>query len=382
VEDFMNSTYSVAVDSRAGVVTENLWLKDKTWDLTFISLSAALVILPFAAYELFNYILSSASVRAAVGVEPADVLDVSRNVVNGLIALLIGGPHMYATYTRTFLDGEFRKHHVAFLLGSLVLPFVVVYLGVVNFQLLVTFFFFWASVHILHQIAYIIDCYNIKSVKRITVGSRVLDYVVVFSSLYPIGVWRMVNNDFKIGQIRLLFPEFLMIENNPYLGWGAFYLVVLIFGVALTLWIIRSYREYQRGELHMPKFILMGLTIVVSFFIPSYHELDVAFQGFNTWHSFQYLGLTLYINRLRQKKEGISTPLIRDMSVAGKGWRFYLFNVGCALGAVAMIAVLLLNRHALGFSFDQCYYVVVLSFLLMHYYHDHLLFTKIDAIRE
>ncbi len=376
----MNSTYSVAVESEAGIASENLWLKDKSWDLTFISFSAALVVLPFAAYGLFNYILSSEAIRASLGIDPADVYDVSRNIVNGLIALLIGGPHMYATYTRTFLDGDFRRHHVLFLLGSLVLPFIVVYLGIVNFQLLVTFFFFWASVHILHQIAYIIDCYNSKSAKPMSLNSRILDYVVVFSSLYPIGVWRMVNNDFKIGQIRLLFPQFMMIENNPYLGWGLFYSVVLVFAISMTLWIIRSYREYQRGELHMPKFILMAMTIVVSFFIPSYHELDVAFQGFNTWHSFQYLGLTLYINRLRQQKEGISTPLIRNMSLAGRGWRFYFFNVGCALGAVAMIAVLLFNRQTLGFTFDQCYYVVVLSFLLMHYYHDHLLFMQTNAL--
>lgn len=378
----MNSTYSVEVDSRSGEVPENLWLNNRTWDLTYISLSAVLVILPFAAYEIFNYILAAESIRGALGINSSDVSDVSRNTVNGLIALLIGGPHMYATYTRTFLDGEFRRHHVLFLLGSLALPFVVVYLGVVNFQLLVTFFFFWASVHILHQIAYIIDCYNLKTTRRISLASRVLDYVVVFSSLYPIGVWRMVNNDFKIGRIQLLFPDAMMIQNNPNLGWGIFLFAVLVFGVSLTLWIGRSYKQYERGELHTPKFLLMSLTIAVAFFIPAYRELDVAFQGFNTWHSFQYLGLTLYINRLRQQKQGIETPLIRNMSLAGSGWRFYMFNVACAVGAVAMIALLLLNRHALGFSFDQCYYVVVLSFLLMHYYHDHLLFTKTDAVQS
>ena len=131
----------------------------------------------------------------------------------------------------------------------------------------------------------------------------------------------------------------------------------------------------------MPKFLLMSLTIGVSFFIPAYRELDVAFQGFNTWHSFQYLGLTLYINRLRAQKGGIATPLIRNMSLSGKGWKFYLFNVLCAVGAVGMITLLMINRHSLGFNFDQCYYVVVLSFLLMHYYHDHFLFTQTDALR-
>lgn len=377
----MNSTLSAtAAGSRVGAVPGYLWLNNKTWDLTWISLSAGLVIFPFAAYEFMRYFLGLESIRVMLGIAPRDVLDFARNSVNGVISLFIGGPHMYATYTRTFLDGDFRKSHILFLGGSLLLPFGVVYLGIMNFQLLITFFFFWASVHILHQIAYILDCYNSKNPKPISLQARILDYVVVFSSLYPLGVWRMVNNNFKIGQIQLLFPDFMMIENNPTLGWGLFLSATLVFAVSLTLWVWRSYREYLRGELHAPKTLLMALTIVVAFFIPAYHELDVAFQGFNTWHSFQYLGLTFYINRLRQQKEGINTPFIRNMSKAGKGWKFYSFNVGCAVAAVGMIALLLWNKVALGFSFDQCYYVVVLSFLLMHYYHDHLLFTKTEAL--
>jgi len=374
------TTLSATADSRSGAVPGYLWLNSRTWDLTWISLSAVLVLLPFVAYEVFIYLFGFESVRQSVGVSIADKHDVARNIVNGLISLFIGGPHMYATYTRTFLDGEFRKRHIPFLLMSLTIPFGVVWLGLVNFQLLITFFFFWASVHILHQIAYILDCYNDKHPKRISMQSRVLDYVVVFSSLYPLGVWRMVNNDFKIGQIQLLFPDFMMIENNASLGWGIFLIATMVFGVSLTLWVWKTYREYMRGEMHMPKVLLMALTIVVAFFIPSYHELDVAFQGFNTWHSFQYLGLTLYINRLRQQKQGIKTPLIRSLSLEGRGWRFYAFNVGCAVGAVSMIGLLLLNRETLGLSFDQCYYIVVLSFLLMHYFHDHLLFTQREAL--
>ncbi len=376
----MNNASTIALSSATAEYQEGLWLHSRRWDLTFISLSAGLVILPFIAYEFFLYLLGIEAVRTALNVAPGDVLDFSRNTVNGMIALLIGGPHMYATYTRTFLDTDFRKHHVGFLLGSLLLPVGVVFLGMANFQLLVTLFFFWASVHILHQVSYIIECYTKKQVKPLSVPNRVLDYVVVFSSLYPIGVWRMVNDNFAIGKIRLLLPEFILIRNNPIIGWGLFYAVTLIFVVSLTLWLRRSYREYMAGELHAPKFILMGLTVVVSFFIPSYQELDVAFQGFNTWHSFQYLGLTLYINRLRQQKGGIHTPLISAMSVEGKGWKFYAFNVGLAVSTVGLIAVLLLNKDFLGFSFDQCYYIVVLSVLLMHYYHDHLLFTQTEII--
>ena len=42
--------------------------------------------------------------------------------------------------------------------------------------------------------------------------------------------------------------------------------------------------------------------------------------------------------------------------------------------------VLLLFRETLALSFDQCDYIVVLSFLLMHYLHDHVLFTQPDVI--
>jgi hypothetical protein len=376
----MDNTATIAVESPTVAYHDRLWLHTRRWDLTFISLSAGLVVLPFLAYDLFQYLLGIESVRNALGVAPRDILDFSRNAVNAMIALLIGGPHMYATYTRTWLDNEFRKRHVGFLLGSLLLPVGVVYLGVANFTLLVTLFFFWASIHILHQIAYILDCYSKKQVNVLSLPDRILDYVVVFSSLYPIGVWRMVNDDFVIGKIRIMIPDFVLIKNNPIVGWGLFYAVTLIFVVSLTLWLRRSYREYSGGTLHLPKFILMGLTVVVSFFIPSYRELDVAFQGFNTWHSVQYLGLTLYINRLRQQKEGIRTPLIRGLSLEGKGWKFYGFNVSMALSTVALIALLLLNKDLLGFSFDQCYYIVVLSVLLMHYYHDHLLFTETNII--
>jgi hypothetical protein len=42
--------------------------------------------------------------------------------------------------------------------------------------------------------------------------------------------------------------------------------------------------------------------------------------------------------------------------------------------------VLPMLREILGLSFDQCYYVVVLSFLLIYYLHDHVLLTQPDVI--
>jgi hypothetical protein len=44
--------------------------------------------------------------------------------------------------------------------------------------------------------------------------------------------------------------------------------------------------------------------------------------------------------------------------------------------AIGLIVALLSTRSFTGLSFDQCYYMIVLSFLLTHYYHDHIIFTE------
>ena len=370
----MNSTYSVAVDSRAGLVSDGLWLRSKSWDLTFISLSAALGAIPFLTYYFANgatpYINK---MFEALGISFTWNDDASRNLVNGMIALFIGGPHMYATYTRTALDRNFSRKHKLLLGSSLLIPVGVIYLGVNYFTFLITVFFFWASIHILHQAAFIVECYNRRASRALSLPSRLIDYAVLFSALYPIATYRFVHDDFYIGSNKLFFPEFLKTDY-------VFYLATAVFVASAILFIWKTINEIRSGTANYPKIILISLTSTVALLIPAFHNLDVAFQGFNTWHSFQYLGLTYYINRLRHERGEIGTKFIDRMSEDGKTWQYYFFNVGLTVCAVGVIALLIYFSPALGLTFDQCYYIVVLSFLLTHYLHDHLLFTKPEEI--
>jgi hypothetical protein len=183
----------------------------------------------------------------------------------------------------------------------------------------------------------------------------------------------LVHGEFLIGQNAIIFPEFLKVS-------AVSYLVIAAFSVALVLFVAKTIREIRGGYAHYPKILLMYLTIIVAFFIPAFRNLDVAFQGFNTWHSFQYLGLTYYINRIRHERGEISNAFVDKISGEGKGWQYYFLNIGFTALAIGLIMVLLMFRETLGLSFDQCYYVVVLSFLLMHYLHDHVLFTQPDVI--
>ena len=75
--------------------SSGLWLRSRNWDLMFITMSVIFVPLPYLVYLL--------AVRLGMSE------DVSRNLVNGFVAIAIGGPHMMSTFLRTGLDKDFNK---------------------------------------------------------------------------------------------------------------------------------------------------------------------------------------------------------------------------------------------------------------------------------
>jgi hypothetical protein len=167
-------TASTATIPRAR--SEAAWLRSQGWDLTWISLSVILVAVPYLAYLAF---LNLESLLApAAGAFGASVESLARNFVNGAVALLVGGPHMYATYTRTFMDRDFARAHPRMIWSSLLIPLVVVLLALLNLSLLLTIFFFWASIHVLHQIVYIVELYNRRGGTALTA-----------SPAWPITAW-------------------------------------------------------------------------------------------------------------------------------------------------------------------------------------------------
>src|ERR1700741_3580887 len=98
------------------------WLVSPRYDLAFIIFSSVLIVFPHATY-----------------------LAVGKNILVDLtVTLLIGGPHLFATYTMTFMEPRFRQRYPRYVWGALALPPLIVTLAVVNLTLLVTIFFLWA----------------------------------------------------------------------------------------------------------------------------------------------------------------------------------------------------------------------------------------------
>jgi hypothetical protein len=367
----------IGLDQR---MPSSFWLRSRNWDLTFITLSVVLVTVPYLAYlALLNIQSLTAPLANMMG---ASVDSISRNLVNAVVALLVGGPHMYATWTRTALDTDFREKHSRFLWSSLVIPVVVITLALLNLSLLLTIFFFWASIHVLHQIVYITDLYNHKKQAKLNLLSRFADYGVILTALYPIAAWKIANGQFAIGPNNLSEVIGSIVPLGPWMVW----LAGGAFGIALILWLWTTFAAWRQGDLHFPKTIFVGLTVLASFSVLVLGNLDTAFQGMNVWHSLQYLALTWMLNNIRQGRGELSrSNFVSRLSEDGSSRRYYLFNIGLTIADVLLAGVIfLVLRFVLNkpfdFAFDRAYYIAVLSFLWIHYYLDHYLFSKPQVI--
>jgi hypothetical protein len=318
------------------------WIYKASWDLPFIIFSALLVPLPLVIAWL---------ARKTGWLDAEKTVD----LINITVALLIGGPHLFSTITFTFLDGRFRSRYKTYCALAFVLPAIVIFLGVYYYTALITLFFTWASIHVLHQIIYLTDCYRSRSCYAEQKWSRLVDYGLVMTALYPIGIYKMSLRLFHVGGV----------------------LAGIIFGIFLVAWIAKTVVEFRQKRGSVPKTLLISLTTLVSFCLPMGSNLDVLFQGYNTWHSFQYLFLLWLINRLRDQRGEIENPLVKWI-VRQPGMTVYYL---CFLGATGVIVlVTLLVRAATTLRPDQSYFVVVLSVLLMHYYFDHFLFSRPQMI--
>jgi hypothetical protein len=353
----------------------SLWLRSRNFDLTFVSLSAVTAMLPYLAYLLLWKSGLGQVFHTSWGLG-ADGSDASRQAVNLVVTLFIGGPHMWATFTRTFLDDSFRARYRTFLLSSMVIPLVVVLLGTntlgPTFPILVTGFFAWASVHVLHQIIYIMEAYNRKQ-GTLSLTSRAIDYAVVLTSLYPLAAYRVSQDTFQIGPVNISDVVPLWLQDWSLL----FPLALTAFLIALVAFIAKTAREIRHGTVNWPKTLFLSLTVLVAFILPALPNLDIAFQGFNTWHSFQYLALVWYANRLKAEYVGYKSNLLRGLFGTEDGHKYYFFHIGLtAISVLIILFFIVVDVTRFGITLEQVYYMAVLSVLLVHYYHDHVLFSR------
>ncbi|MEQ8673381.1 MAG: hypothetical protein RLP44_02950 [Aggregatilineales bacterium] len=361
------------------------WLRDRRWDLLFITFSVIVVPLPYFVYLL--------CVR--FGMDE----DVSRNAVNGFVAVAVGGPHMMSTFLRTGLDEGFKTRYPMLLRSSIIIPIVVVSLAFLNLTLLLTVFFFWASLHVLHQVTYIVELYNHKEHHHIRQGSavslqaRAIDYAVILTCLFPLAAFKISRGSFDVG-----VNDLTSVIPGVFQQTWFFVMMSVIFFSALSAYIWKTVQEYRGGYINWPKTVFISFTVIVAFTMPALPNLDTAFQGLNTWHSFQYLAITFYIIKIKQQYGNLesSAPLVARFSQGKDSRGLYMLSAIMLLGSLAVFAVVYAIAHIItpgtidatdpralsNWRFDVAYYTSILSFLWIHYYHDHFLFTDFEALDD
>jgi hypothetical protein len=344
---------------------DGLWLVDRRYDLTFIIGSAVLVLCSHLTYFVLG----------------------SNVAVDLVVTMLVGGPHLFATYTMTLMEPDFRRRYPRYVRGALLLPVLIMTLAILNLTLLITVFFFWASAHVIHQAAFVTDAYRMKDPRGWTTSSRIIDYALLFLSLYPIALGKLARGEFRTAGRALLYPAFLAGSWLPVL-------VGALFAGAALAFVVKTWWEWRTARFNGPKTLHIAVAVALFVYTPLLRNLDVAFQGLNVWHSFQYLALVLYLNRLRRARGFIESPVVQRVS--RNGWVLYGVCLGCTVGAgVLFLAVLgavqglgvfetgpRVSMIVFGSVFQGqhyfAYYSVVLSFLLVHYYFDHFVFLHVD----
>jgi hypothetical protein len=157
---------------------------------------------------------------------------------------------------------------------------------------------------------------------------------------------------------------------------------------------VKTLREIRSGIVNWPKTVFITLTVAVAFTMPALPNLDTAFQGLNTWHSFQYLALTFYIIKVRDRLGDLaeSAPLVSRASRRSEDSRgLYALSASLLVGSAVVFGFVYLLTGVFqpghvtaadvgNWRFDVAYYTAILSFLWIHYYHDHFLFTDFEAL--
>jgi len=406
----MAGQVTVDAGARAVAVPQSAaagWIHSPSFDKRWIIFPALLAPVPPLIFYLSMYLLG-----AYTGMDRAAQVGVSEDIVSLVVLLLVGGPHVWVTYTRTWLHPEFRAREKAWYLASFsIVPLVAILALSSEFTrtLLLTGFFFIASIHIVHQLSYVIRFYQDRDRAKPRLKSRLIDVGAVLFPLYPIASFRMVMVNessmafawasswfgaeqaqalkFSIGRVHPMLPDFILSD----WFWMANLAAFLLF---TTLWAAKSMQEHRAGILHKPKFMLICCAIGVGLFCPLLPNLDSSFQGFNLWHSIQYIALTWFIMRVQVKSGNRLNPFVKWLSADDNaGRRYYGVGLVIVMALVALIfgiAMILSAAQGVGVfagagepgaigyrpgALLQAYYLLGFGLLLTHYFHDAFFFN-------
>ena len=212
--------------ARLGSSSEGIWLRSRNWDLGFLILSAVARADPAAALPRARRLADGGQPdRRRAHRRPAPVLDVHLHVPGAQLPRAATGRSCSA---------------------SLALPVLVTILAFVNLQVLLTIFFTWASIHVLHQITYINDCYVGEAARC---GGRRASGSSTTASSFTVPVSDGDAADprphFQLGGHQLYVPHW---ADHGFIADAQIFAAFALFGTFFVLWVGKNDPRVARGH--------------------------------------------------------------------------------------------------------------------------------------
>jgi len=332
------------------------WIRDFVFDGTLFLGSTFLV---FLIASLFTAKGGDANVLRIEGASSA--LDLA-------IPVLLGGPHIFFSLVRTYMDVDFKREHRLLLrISPHIVAFAMMYLAFHGyFQAASNIVLYSAVFHGAAQLAHIGMRYRMRAGRDAwDLGGKAFLIATMVGPLYF--VTRAVSDR----------DAFVFIGQPIAKALGATWWVWTTGTVALVAtayWLAETLNHLRAGgRFNWREGAILAATQGSFWFLTSLSDLDVSFQAYNAWHSVQALGIMWFAMNAKWRGGKIRGPKQARFCRDGAFGFTYLW---AAVFSIAIGAVVLLfsNFDFTGLPRSPFYFVFAVTVLLNHHVLDYWLF--------
>lgn len=331
------------------------WIRDLVFDGVFFLGSTLLV---FLVAQLFSTKGGGANVLRITGASAA---------LNLVVPILLGGPHIFFSIVRTYMDVDFKREHRQLLrMTPHVVAFSMMYLTFHRMNAVVMNIVLYSAVfHGASQLAHIGLRYRMRSGREpFDLAGKSFLVATLAGPLYFVSTAvRTKNLSFADQAIwKGLAPDWLL------------YLSAGIAVLAAAYWLADTVnRGLSGGRVNWREGAIMLATQGAFWFLANLDELDVTFQAYNAWHSLQALGIMWFGMNAKWRSGKIRGPKQSQFCRNGAFGRTYLWGVGFSAG-IGLLVILFSNFDMRDLTVSPFYYVFAITALLNHHVIDYWLF--------
>jgi type IV secretory pathway VirB3-like protein len=347
---------AVALPAVGPAEGEGRWIRDLVFDWSFFIGSTFVV---FLVAALFSVKPGGTNLLQITGAAAA---------LNLVIPVLLGGPHIFFSVVRTYMDVDFkREHRVLLRMTPHLVAFSMIYLTFHGHMAAVVNVVLYSAVfHGAAQLAHIGLRYRMKAGRRALDAAGVAYLVAVLAGpLYFVSHALRTRDEMVFVGYAIwkgLAPDAVF--------WGAGALAVL--GAAYWLADLVNHR-LAGGRVNWREAAILVATQGAFWFLANLKDLDTTFQAYNAWHSIQALGIMWFAMNAKWRGGKIRGPKQSRFCKDGAFGFTYLWGVVFSVG-IGVMVIVFSNFQMGNLTGSPFYFIFAVTVLLNHHALDYWLF--------